>query len=156
MDHRRNMARMRVLVRDIDTRLSDAYAAANDAGSPLQSTPTDGGSRPIGAHSDPTPAAALRRKSDDTRRLDNSVASSLDELVRLHRLTVEMTTIPDRRGDCPTCVRTMQILTLPYSVCIHCVQACDKSRRRAHKAGLDFDASTYFFNRRRNRGKADT
>jgi hypothetical protein len=119
--------------------LPAALAATEDT--PLRSTPTDGGSRAVGSHSDPTPsAAARRRRTDERRTLDNLLGDLAETSRRLEQLVTKVTAPPVKIGACRTCVRTEQILTLPHLMCATCLKAADKARRRADPGTFDLDS----------------
>lgn len=139
MDHRQHLTDVIAMTLEEIKHLPQALAATEDA--VLRSTPTDGGSRPIGAHSDPTPSAAMRRRrTDDRKTYDSAIRDVVNDLHRLRKLRVKVTEIPAKVGPCRTCVRTGQIITPPHGICVHCIKALDRARRRT-PTGDTFDAS---------------
>lgn len=143
MDHRQTLTDIvRITMSDIAKLLPVVLAATET--DVLRSTPTDGGSRPAGAHSDPTPATAMRRRrTDDRRTLDGGCREALDGVLRLRKI---MTELAKTRGLCKMCV-TSQIVTQPHGICVPCMTTVDRARRRAAEKHRPFDRDTYIAER---------
>jgi len=130
MDHRQTFTDVVRITLEESRFLPAVLAATED--SPLRSTPTDGGSRAIGSHSDPTPSAAMRRRrTDERRQYDATLRDIHDRILQLRKLRVKVTAVPDKIGSCRTCVRTEQVLSIPHLMCGHCLKASDRARRRS-------------------------
>lgn len=142
MDHRQTLDNVYHRTLRSAVRLPAVLAATEET--PLRSPTIDGGSRPIGAHSDPTPSAALRRRrTEERRRLDQLYRELDDTSARIEALETKVTALPTKTGTCRTCVRQQQILTPPHSICIHCVKAIDKARRRWSDQTVPFDPAIW-------------
>ena len=157
MDHRQHLTvinRITIRIAYLSEVLGDVLAATED--SPLRSTPTDGGSRSVGSHSDPTPSAALRRRRNDERRQWERFLRNLDgESRAAASFAAQVTKRPSKIARCLVCGRD-NVDVEPVvadegapAICGRCTATLNKACDRAKQRGETVDRVDWVHDRYR-------